>query len=143
MEHNIFSKTTKRGLCQQEQGHRKTAQPAAGGRSGQHQPWATLGNKHGGQLHGPQRTLHAQGTLAHLRSASREGSDASTQVRAPSCILGLSPTSLSRRAHRQQKQQSFLYRVPSGLHSQPGHRAETQNSGYLPYHRRVSLQGGF
>ena len=45
-------------------------------------------------------------------SASREGSDPKTQVREPSLILGLSETSPHRRAHRPEKQQSLLDRVP-------------------------------
>jgi hypothetical protein len=40
------------------------------------------------------------------------------------------------------KQQSFLDRVPSGLHPQSGGRAETQTAGHLPCQKRVSLQGG-
>ena len=51
-------------------------------------------------------------------------------------------TSPHRRAHGPQKQQSFLDRVPSGLHPQPGGRAETQTPGHLPCQRRISLQGG-
>ena len=53
-------------------------------------------------------------------------------MRTTSYILGLSETSLLRRAHEPQKQQSLLDRVPSGLHPQPGDRAETQTSGHLP-----------
>ena len=56
--------------------------------------------------------------------ASREGSDLGTQVKAPSCIPGLSKTSLHRRVHRPHKQQNFLDSVPSGFHLQPGGRAE-------------------
>jgi hypothetical protein len=62
--------------------------------------------------------------------------------RVPSCIPGLSETSLCRRVHGLQKPQSFLDRIPSGLHLQPGGGAETQNPGHLPCQRRVSLQGG-
>jgi hypothetical protein len=75
----------------------------------------------------------ALATFASTREwASREGSEPRTQVRAPSCILGLSETSPLRRALRPQKQQSFLDRVPLGLHLQPGGRAELQTSVHLP-----------
>jgi hypothetical protein len=50
--------------------------------------------------------------------------------------LGITETSLCRRAQRQQR---FLGRVPSGLHHQPGDRVETQTPGHLPYLRRVGL----
>ena len=70
-----------------------------------------------------------------------EGSDPRTQVCSLSCILGLSETSLHRRVHGPQNQQSFLDKVASGLHPQPGGRAETQISVHLPHQRRVSLQG--
>jgi hypothetical protein len=63
-------------------------------------------------------------------------------VRAPSCILGLLETSPHRRVHGPQKQQSFLDRVHSGLHPQPGDRPETLTFVHLPHQRRVSLQGG-
>jgi hypothetical protein len=66
---------------------------------------------------GPQRTLHTAGPLAHS---------------GPHDHL---------RACGRQKQQSFLDRVPSGLHPQPGGRAETQTPGLLPCQRRVGLQG--
>ena len=62
----------------------------------------------------------------------KEGSDPRTQVRAPSFILGLSETSPQRRVGGPQKQQSFLGRVPSELHLQPGDRAELQNPMHLP-----------
>ena len=48
-------------------------------------------------------------------STSRKGFNSRTQVRAPSCIPGLSETSLNRRTCGLQKQQSFLDRVHSGL----------------------------
>jgi hypothetical protein len=51
-------------------------------------------------------------------------------------------TTLCRRAHEPQKQQSFLDRVPSGLHLQPGGRAETQTSVHVTRQRKVGLQGG-
>ena len=57
------------------------------------------------------------------------------KIKQRSCILDLSETSPSRRACRQQKQQSFLDRILSGLHPQPGGRAETQTSGHLPHQR--------
>ena len=44
--------------------------------------------------------------------------------------IGITETSLPRRAHGQQKEQSFLERVPSGLHPQPGDRAETQRGNW-------------
>jgi hypothetical protein len=69
-------------------------------------------------VQGPQRTLHTAGPLAH-----------------PGPWNHL-------RAHGQQKQQSFLDRVPSGLHLQPGDGVETQTPGHLPCQRRVGLQGG-
>jgi hypothetical protein len=62
------------------------------------------------------------------------------QARMPSCILGPSMTSLLRRAHRLQKQHSFLDRVPSGLHLQPRGRAEIQTSVHLLCKRRACLQ---
>jgi hypothetical protein len=46
------------------------------------------------------------------------------------------------RAPELQKQQSFLDRVFSGLHPQPGGRAETQTPRHLPCQSRVGLQGG-
>ena len=46
----------------------------------------------------------------------------------PSCIQGPSETSLHRRAHRLQKQQNFLDRVPLGLHLHPKGRSEFQTS---------------
>ena len=49
----------------------------------------------GGEIGGPQRTLHATGPRDHWR------------------------------VHGQQKQQSFLDSVPLGLHPQPGGRTET------------------
>jgi hypothetical protein len=67
---------------------------------------------------GPQRILHAAGALAHLAPRGHW------------------------RAGGQQKQQSFLFRVPLGLHPQPEGGAETQTPGHLPCQRRVSLQGG-
>jgi hypothetical protein len=57
--------------------------------------------------------------------------------------VGITENSLHRRAHGQQKQQRILDKVPSGLHPQPGGRAETQTPGHLPCQRRVSLQGAF
>ena len=66
-------------------------------------------------------------------------SDHTTQVRSPSCILGLSKTSPSRKAHWLLKQHSFLNRVPLGLHLQPGGRAELQTSEHLPCKRRAFL----
>jgi hypothetical protein len=92
-------------------------------------------------------TLHASGVIAQPRSydhwgesASREGSDPGTQVRAPTCITSLSETSLRRRAHGLQTQQSFLDRVISGLHLQPGGGSELQISVYLPCQRRACLE---
>jgi hypothetical protein len=70
------------------------------------------------------------------------GSDSGTQTRLPSCILGLSETTQSRRAWGQKKQLSFLDRVNSGYHPQPGGRAETQTSVNIPCQSRVSLQKG-
>jgi hypothetical protein len=55
------------------------------------------------------RHLPSRGELA-----SREGSDTGIPVRLISSILGLSERSPCRRTHRPEKQQSFLYRVPSG-----------------------------
>jgi hypothetical protein len=46
-----------------------------------------------------------------------------------------------RRSSWSQKQQSFLDRVPLGLHPQPGGRADPQTSVYLPHQRRAYLQG--
>ena len=54
------------------------------------------------------------------------------QVRMPSCILGPKENSLCRRVHRQQKQHSSWVGSLSGLHLQPGGRAELQNSSHLP-----------
>jgi hypothetical protein len=65
----------------------------------------------------------------------REGSDPRTQVRTSSCIPGLSEIS----SCRPQKQQNFLDRVSSGLHPQPGGRAEHQTSVHLPCQRRACL----
>ena len=73
---------------------------------------------------------------ARGESTFREGSHPGNQVRAPSCIPGLSETRLHRRAHGLQKQQSFLDRVPSGLHLQPGGESEHQTSMHLPCKRR-------
>jgi hypothetical protein len=73
------------------------------------------------------------GTLpAKEEVTSREGSDPWTQVREPSCIPGLSETSLHWRAPGLQKQKRYLDSVPSGLHSQTGGRAETQTYEHLP-----------
>jgi hypothetical protein len=65
-----------------------------------------LGHQLSREFHGPQRTLHAAGALAHPRSqdhwresASTEGSNSGAQMREPSWILGLSETSPRRRAH--------------------------------------------
>jgi hypothetical protein len=58
-------------------------------------------------------------------------------------ILGHSETSLCRRAHRLQKQHSFLDRVPLVFHLHPGGRAELQTSVYLPCKRRACLQREF
>ena len=55
-------------------------------------------------------------------------------------FLGLSETSPHWRAHGWQKQQSFLDRVPSGLHLQPRGRTELQTSVYLPCQRRACQQ---
>jgi hypothetical protein len=77
-----------------------------------------LPHEHGGWTKGPQRTIHALRPLAH-----------------PGLWDLL-------RAHGLQLQQSFLDRVPLGLHPQPGDRAETQTPGHLTCQRRVSLQGG-
>jgi hypothetical protein len=64
---------------------------------------------------GPQRTLHAPGPLGHPEPHDH---------------------------WRACGQQSFLDRVPSGLHPQPGGRAKTQTPDDLPCQRRVSLQEG-
>ena len=55
--------------------------------------------------------------------ASRKGFDPGTQASSLSSLPGLSETSLSRRAGGPQKQQSFLIRVPLGLH--PQHRRQS------------------
>ena len=120
MEHNISSKQSRRVLCQQEQGQRNPARPEAGIHSGQGHP-SHLPCEHSLGSRGPvpQRTLHTKGPLAHPGHGDQG------------------------RACGRQKQQSFLVRVPSDLHPQPGGRAETQTTGHLPCQRKVGLQGGF
>jgi hypothetical protein len=106
MQH--LSKTTEKGLCQQELGHRKPARPAAAVHSSQHQPRATLDVNLADcpmvlrGLSKPQAPWHTQ----DLRIT-----DLWTQVRVPFCILGLSETTPNRRVHGPQKQHSFLDRV--------------------------------
>jgi hypothetical protein len=80
--------------------------------------------------HRCQSTPRILGSLR--RVGLQRGSDPGSQVRASSCIPGLSESSPSRGTCWPQKQQSFLDRVPLGLHPQPGGRAETQTSGHLP-----------
>jgi hypothetical protein len=85
--------------------------------------------------HRPLGTFPARGGWA-----SREGSDPGTQVRASSCIPSLSETSPCRRAHGPQKKQSFLDRVPLGIHLQPRGDYDLQTSVHLPCKRRTCLQ---
>jgi hypothetical protein len=73
-------------------------------------------------------------------SASSVRSDPGTQGGAPSCTLDLSEMSSHRRAHRPEKQQSLLDRVPWGVHLQPGGEAELQTSVHLPCKRKACLQ---
>jgi hypothetical protein len=47
-------------------------------------------------------------------------------------MWGLSEVGMHRRARQPQKQQSFLDRVTSGLHPQPGDLADLQSSVHLP-----------
>jgi hypothetical protein len=76
-----------------------------------------------------------------LANKAPYASDPRVHVRSPSCIPGLSETSPCRRTFRPKKQQSFLDRAPSGLHPQPGGRAETQTSRHLPHQRTISPPG--
>jgi hypothetical protein len=114
VEHNVSSKESRRVLCQQEQQQGNPAQQEC---SSQGQPCHLLREPCWG-CWGPQRTHHATGPLAHPGPPDH------------------------RRAPGWQKQQSFLGRVPLGLHSHPGGRDETQTAWHLPCQRRVSLQGG-
>jgi hypothetical protein len=95
-----------------------------------------LGRNLGGGSQGPQRTLHAAGDLEITSEWN-----ATSVSKNPECIvlaairskdkgrpchtknLRITETSLSRKAHGLQKQQSFLDSIPSGLHPQPGDRA--------------------
>ena len=81
----------------------------------------------------------------NIRSKKPRGSCASSnRVKGQRHIenLGITETSLCRRALRRQKQKSFLDRDPSGLHPQPGGRTETQTPGHLPCQMRISHQEG-
>ena len=51
--------------------------------------------------------------------------------------LGITETSLHRRACGQQKKQSFLDRFTSSFHPQPGGRGETQSPEHLPGQRQL------
>jgi hypothetical protein len=70
----------------------------------------------------------------------RECSDPKTQVRSPFFIWVPSEAGPLRRTCRPQKQQSFLDRVPLGLHLQPGGGADPQSCVHLSCQRKMAYR---
>jgi hypothetical protein len=146
VEHNICSKTTSRDLCQQEQGHRKPAWPAAGVHSGWPQPWATLGMN---SVDGPMVPRLFKSDSSNRRYPSTPRILGSLRIVSlqkrfwprdfPIHLLSRVSQKPFRTGEQvgSAEQQSFLDRVPS---LQPGGRSEYQTFVNLPCNRRTCLQ---